>query len=322
MTKKVREILPEWEKEHFDSIVEQRVLGAGRHISMIGEMIESILLEGQKTGKTTVQVIDEIRLLCDFFIATRGEASQAVSNAILLMIRGLDGCVGLPLEEAAEKIVKQKNEYAKASETALEKIVDYGVRLAGLMNTIFVYDYSSTVDRFLECLPQNNKNYTIYIAESRVIDGGKPFVDTCKKAGHNIKFIPEASMMYYLKECDAAFMGAETFYPDGTGFNTIGSDIVGLICSYYQIPLFFLTPLIKLDIRPLTGGRKKLVYQELKEKLSRTWEDGLAEELDFCTPELVGVKPEMIKAFITEQGIIPAGQMYEISVRYSRQLRG
>ena len=31
------------------------------------------------------------------------------------------------------------------------------------------------------------------------------------------------------------FMGAETLYADGTGFNTTGSDIVGLICNYYHI---------------------------------------------------------------------------------------
>lgn len=128
--------------------------------------------------------------------------------------------------------------------------------------------------------------------------------------------------MYFLKDCDGAFMGAETFYPDGTGFNTTGSDIVGLICKHYGIPLYFLTPMIKVDIRPVAGGRKNLVFDDLKKKLSASWgEDIRTEDIDFMTPELIGVAPEFIRAFITEEGIIPSGQMYGISMEYSRKLR-
>ena len=197
------------------------------------------------------------------------------------------------------------------------------MKLAEPMSRIFVYDYSSTVEKFLRSLQKNNKPYEIYIAESRVIDGGKPFVRACLESGYKIKFIPEASMMYYLKDCDGAFMGAETFYPDGTGFNTTGSDIVGLICDYYKIPLYFLTPLIKVDIRPLTGGRKNLVYKDLHEKLSYNWEKDLdTENINFVTPELLGVDPKFIRAFVTEKGVVPAGSMYELSVQYSKELRG
>ena len=38
MKDKIRAILPEEAKEAFDDIVEQRVLGAGNHISMVGNM--------------------------------------------------------------------------------------------------------------------------------------------------------------------------------------------------------------------------------------------------------------------------------------------
>jgi len=40
------------------------------------------------------------------------------------------------------------------------------------------------------------------------------------------------------------------------------------------------------------------------------------------TPELVGVEPGAIRAFITEIGVIPSGQMYGISMEYSKNLRG
>lgn len=324
MSKGVREYLPDCVKEAFDSIVEQRVLGASRHITMIGDMIEAIAVDGLKKQQDVTQIIDRIQAVAVFFIKTRGEASQAVSNAILLMIHNIDGLRDeTDADTAVQRIIERKNDYEKYSIKAVDKTVDYAVKLAEPMENIFVYDYSSTIEKFLRRLPENGKKYTIYIAESRIIDGGLPFVKPCQEAGHKIHFIPDASMMYYLKKCDAAFMGAETFYPDGTGFNTTGSDITALICRYYRIPLYFLTPMIKLDIRPVFGSRKNLVYQDKKEKFQGLWETDIdCESIDFTTPELIGVPPEMITAFVTEQGVVPAGQMYTISMEYSKNLKG
>ncbi|WP_313582706.1 hypothetical protein [Lacrimispora sp.] len=323
MMNEVREILPDNMREAFDSIVEQKVLGASNHIAMVGDMIEAIALRGKEEKRPVSQVIHEILTVSEFFIATRGEASQAVSNAILLMIHNVREYAGMDVESAAEHMIEDKNSYAATAADAVRQCVAYGVKLAEPMQKIFVYDYSSTVEKFLRGLKENGKQYEIYIAESRVIDGGRPFVRACQEAGHKIKFIPEAAMMYYLRDCDGVFMGAETFYPDGTGFNTTGSDIVGLICGYYKVPLYFLTPFIKLDIRPVTGRRKCLVYNDLKDKLTAGWDDDIDKEgIDFVTPELVGVEPGAIHGFITELGVIPSGQMYGISMEYSKNLRG
>lgn len=43
-----RQVLSAEYQEMFDNIVYHRVLGASKHINMIGEMIESIVLDGGK----------------------------------------------------------------------------------------------------------------------------------------------------------------------------------------------------------------------------------------------------------------------------------
>lgn len=319
----IRSVLPDKVKESFDSIVEQRVLGASKHITMIGDMIEAIATQGKEEKKTVKVIIDDIKKVARFFIATRGEASQAISNAILIMIHEIDKNADLDIETAVNNILETKNSYLKMSKEATDKVIEYAVELAKDMQKIFVFDYSSTVDKFLVNLAKTGKKYTIYIAESRSIDGGLPFVSSCQKVGHAIKYIPDASIMYYLRECDAAFMGAETFFPDGTGFNTIGSDIVGLVCDLYNIPLYFLTPFIKLDIRPIFGHKKTLVINDMKEKLTKNWDKGIdTKQIDFLTPELIGVEAKYIKGYVTEKGIIPSNQMYEISLAYSNNLKG
>lgn len=323
MDNDIRNLLPDNEKKSFDNIVEQRVLGAGNHISMIGHMIESIAVRGKSENRETASVISDIKRVAAFFIETRGEASQAVSNAIRIMIHEIDRFGSMDIKAAADEICNIKNSYEKSAREAVEKAVGYAVKLAEEMNCIFVFDYSSTVEKFLRRLKDNGKKYTIYIAESRIINGGLPFVKPCQEAGHNLIFIPDASMMYYMKNCDGAFMGAETFYPDGTAFNTTGSDIAALICRHYKIPLYFLTPLIKLDIRPVIGGRKNLVFDDMKDKLTRDWPAEIDRDaVSFITPELIGVESCFIKGFVTEQGVIPSGQMYGISMEYSRRLRG
>ncbi|MFR4990629.1 MAG: hypothetical protein ACLUCS_15840, partial [Anaerotruncus colihominis] len=46
------------------------------------------------------------------------------------------------------------------------------------------------------------------------------------------------------------------------------------------------------------------------------------EQVDFDCPELLPVGADMIRAFITEQGVIPAQSMFERSVKYAEFLAG
>ncbi|MFZ7946140.1 MULTISPECIES: translation initiation factor eIF-2B [Bacillaceae] len=319
----VRMLLPNNVQPLFDDIVEQRVLGASNHISMIGEMIESIALTGKKNHSEVKEIIEKIQEVTNYFIKTRGEASQAISNAIMLMTNHIESLIDVDLEEAVDKIITRKNSYLAYNSNATEKVLECASSVVEDMRNILVYDYSSTVDKLLKKIGGANQTYTIYIPESRIIDGGLPYVKSCKEAGHTIKFFPDAALMYYLKECDVALMGAETFFPNGTGFNTTGSDLVGLACDYYNIPLYFLTPLIKLDIRPIYGYKKELVINDLTKKLTKEWPDhSLAENIDFKSPELLGVEPKFISGFITEKGLIPTEEMFNVSVEYYKELGG
>ncbi|MEI3612769.1 hypothetical protein [Pseudogracilibacillus sp. SO30301A] len=308
--------------EAFDDIVTQRVLGASKHIHMIGEMIESIALNGREKQLSTDIVVDNIITLSTFFIETRGNESQAVSNAINIMIRKIDDVRNLNVTEAVESIIQKKNSYAEKAQEDTKNVIKYSTEIASSMKSIMVFDYSSTVNDFLKNLKNATEDLRVFIPESRVIDGGYPFVKTCQDAGHTVHFIPDCSIMYYLKQCDGAFIGAETILPDGTTYNTTGSDIVGLVCKEYRIPLYVLTPLIKIDVRSLYGYSKELKINNLEDRLGINWETSEKEKIIFQCPELLGVDPEHITAIITEQGIIPANQFLNVSINFYNHLKG
>lgn len=317
----VRELLPEEMRTQLDGIANQTILGASAHIAIIGDMIEAVARRDARHSSSSEQMVSDVKKIVSYFIRTRGKASRAVRNAVLLMVRGIDGCASLSPEDAAERIISTKDSYAASAKEATERCVSYAVKLAADMDTICVFDYSSTVDRFLERLSEDGRKRKVIIPESRIIDGGYPFLKTCAATGYVIRFVPDAAILDALKGCNAVFMGAETFYPDGTGFNTLGSDVVGVLCSYLNIPLYFITPMVKLDVRSVFGDNREAPRDDLFEKYSTTFEVKAYEgTVDFSVPELVGVPPSQIRAFITEHGIIPSGQMFSYSMKYAAYL--
>ncbi len=318
----VRTVLPDDTKGLFDDIVNQNVLGASNHINMIGDMIGSIALHGQRSNRATIDIIEDILVLTDFFKETRGEASQAISNAIDIMVKGIHSLkANENLVQVVEMIIDTKNRYLIDAKAALETAVAYGVEIVKTKKQIMVFDYSSTIDQLLRKVAEVNQELTVVIPESRSIDGGHAFVKTCLEVGHQVKFIPDAAIMYFLKNCDGAFMGVETYFPDGTMFNTTGSDIVGLVCKEFKIPLYAVTPLIKLDIRQIHGYKKELVINNLENRLALNWQESEKVNTDFRCPELLPVDPQYIAAFITELGVIPANQMYSVSIDYYNSLK-
>ncbi|MEY8336943.1 hypothetical protein AALB16_02790 [Lachnospiraceae bacterium 62-35] len=320
---KVRGLLPAKGQAMFDDIVFQRVLGASSHIRMIGDMFLMLAEKAREEEMEPKQLREELKAVGDFFRRTRGEASQAVSNGIGIMLlkMGLSEWDELGLEEVTKRTCTAVEYYAKQSEKDISAVIQYAVGIAGYMKRIMVFDYSSTVNSFLKELGREAEGIEVYIPESRSINGGYAFVPAALEAGMTIHFIPDAAIMYFLKTCDGAFFGAETLYADGTVYNTTGSDIVGLVCRTFNIPLYVLTPMIKLDLRPIRGFQRELVVNDLQERFAEIgFKKDEMEQVDFRCPELLPIEGKYIDGIITELGIIPAGALYQTAIEYGRKL--
>ena len=308
MKEKIKNLLPKPSQQAFLDIVEQRVLGASRHINMIAQMLEELVLINEGAD-----IAIKSQELLNYFISTRGEASAAVKNALLIMGKDIDKAIHLSTKEARELIISNKNSYILKAKEDNQKAISYAVNLCQDLQNIFVYDYSSMVEALILKL----KNKHILVAESRAINGGEPFLSACKEAGHELSYFPDCAIMYHIQHSDAAFMGAESFFADGRAFNTIGSDLVALACKHFSVPLYFLSSFIKIDSRPIFGHKKELPLIDLKTKFALSNDFS---KINYKFPELVAIEPEFIKAFISERGIIPASAMYEPSISYLQNL--
>lgn len=313
----VRQLLNDQASRLFDDIVNSRVLGANNHIRMIGEIMLLIAEDESENGKS---VLYKVRETARFFMETRGQQSRAVYHAIQYYIKGLDELENCGEEEIRARITERIGAYGVDAAKDMDTLVSYGVHISENMDTIMIFDYSSTVDRFVAEL---GRKRTIYIPESRALDGGRPFVKTALEAGHEVHFIPDTTMLVALKQCQAAFMGAETVYPDGTVFNTVGSDILAILCREIRIPLYVLTPMIKVDTRPVSGYiRLSPMPFDYGPRLAGAWEPELREQVDFKGIKLLEIAPEYIRALITERGIIPSSAFFHEAMEYARSLEG
>ncbi|WP_040214991.1 initiation factor 2 [Clostridium polynesiense] len=311
----VRSLLPESVQSKFDDITLSRVLGANKQIKLMGEMIIAI---ADDPSNTKDEIVRKTKAVAEFFKSTRGQNSRAIYNALNIYILNIDTLLKLEEEEARKTLKQTILSYEKESEKNTNKLIQYTVSMCENMDTIMIFDYSSTVNQLLKDLKHQ---LTVYIPESRALNGGKPFVKDALKAGHKVRFIPDTTLMHYLKECQAAFMGAETIYPDGTVFNTIGSDLVAVACKYLNIPFYALTPLIKVDVRPVYGYKRlSPMPYDYSARLAADWDEETKSKIDFSGIKLVSITPDLITAIICEEGIIPAESMFETAIKYNRKL--
>lgn len=305
----------------FDRIESHEILGASNHLKIIGDMFVDIVQNSIKSKLSVDESIEKINFLAQYYKHTRGNASRSIYNGIFTVLKGISQEKFVNTDELLSKIKKNIEIFNQLNKKNLEKIKEFAVSELTDYQNILLFDYSSTVEKsIIKLADDSTKNFHIFISESSAIDGGKPFFSLKKHDNITVHFFPDAALYYNLKKCDCSLMGAETFYPDGTGFNTIGSDIVGLLCSQLNIPLYFITPLNKLDIRRISGFKKDVVYIDYRDKYK--YPNDIDTKFNTMVPELIGVEPQYIYAYICEKGIIPSNQMFQISLTYDRQLRG
>lgn len=297
----------------FDEIVTQKVLGANAHIKMIAQMIRDLCSTAQIQKESPASLNAKIHQLAEFFINTRGEASQAITNAIVIMINGSNNYSNRELDSFVEFIHQNIDEFEKSNQHNLELINQYAQSILSNMNSILLFDYSSTVGKMIETCDRPLK---IFIPESRALDGGKHYVSHALKAHHKLHFIPDVAIYYYLKQCDGVFIGAETYYADGRVFNTIGTEMVAFLCNAFDVPFYVLTTLIKIDLRSVYGFIKQPLMLNLRDKISPDFDNQIRDQIDYSCPEVVEIPSKLITAFITEVGIVPPSAMFQLSTNY------
>lgn len=313
------EYLDDENKDLVNQINNHEILGASQHLDILSDMFINIVEVNKELA--VQELVNQINNMKNFYLETRGSSSRAIVNGLAKLLLNVDKEIS-DSGKLFTILESNKRKFRDENNRNMEKILEYSENELKDFKNILLYDYSSTVEKAVKTVLINNPSiqYNIFIAESSAIDGGSPFLPLNKYENAKLYFFPDATLAHYISLSDSCLMGAETFYADGTGFNTIGSDVVALLCKEYNVPLYFVTPMNKLDSRRLQGIKKESVTTDYRQKYK--FSEKLETDIETIIPELVGVPTEYIYAYITEHGVIPSGQIFIYSLEYSKTLEG
>ena len=312
----IRSMLAEDVTSLFDDIDQSRVLGANAQIRLMQRMMKSVVEHDDADGIESVR--SQVRDLVDYYKGTRGQNSRAIYNALGVMTARAFSEDVVDRGVFVEMLLHDIDSFQEENEEDVRRLVSFAVNVCSSFSRVMCFDYSSTVEAFIRALPTN---VVVTIPESRALNGGAPFLAGAVESGHTVRFIPDTCMMDELAVCDAAFIGADTVYADGTTFNTIGSDILAVVAKHLGRPFYVLTPLLKLDLRAVEGRRRLRPMEfDYKKRLGEVIAPELSESIDCSGIKLVSVPGNLISAVICERGVIPPSGLFPIALEYGKRL--
>lgn len=304
-----RNLLSESAQELFDNIHFSRILGASKHISMIFAM----MLDMVEHRDSSTLLLD-LSNLAEYYKSTRGTQSRAIYNVLTIFTEALNKIVYVEPDQQRDQVKELIQIELKKLNGNIDRIVDYACNLVERYDSIMIFDYSSTINEFIKRM---DPRITVYIAESRALDGGKPFLNAAINSGHPTVFFPDTTMLDVLMKVQVAFIGAESIYPSGEVINSIGSDILSILCQHLHKPLYVLSPMNKLDDRNRFGiFRNSSMKYDYSIKLAKDWDPELVKRIDFNGIKLVSVPASGITGIVTEYGVIPPYAMYSQAKTY------
>ena len=285
-----------------EELLTGKSLGASRNIRQITDLLYDVAKVSDDSDCN--KLIQNLVIIGDFFVETRGKNTPAIGNAIRWVLREIENMKDTSVYEVRSFVQTRREAYNAQSIKNVNQIAEYGANLLAGYHTILAFDYSSSMASILTRLAERGLKKRIIVPESRSIDGGRPIAREASKVGHNIEFIVDMAFTYYLKEVQAVLFGVETFLSNGDGWNTVGSFPIAYMAKAYGIPCYVATELIKIDPKSYVGKQKSIKHHDYSGLLNYPSSFEHADHINVIAPDLESIPHEYLSAYITPSGVM------------------
>lgn len=309
---------PNVPKETEEKLVELenlQVLGATRQLQIVADALVA-LVERHDGGPS--EMAQDAKSLAEYLISTRGQSSQAIANALNLMLLDLNHKAesAESAEELREWLVTQISGYKTSTDEWMSRLTEYGANLISGCRRVMAYDYSSSVSRILSAAAGRGQRLAVVAPESRILDGGVKYLAELEDANHYIELVPDSSMGVLMRDCDMVLEGAETISAEGGCYNTTGTFQAALAAQYWRKSFYVASTSIKLDPSTLEGHSRSIPSLDLRSELLGEQKVS-SEKVTAACPELDYTPPWLIHGFITELGVMPPPALWRQALRFA-----
>lgn len=170
---------------------------------------------------------------------------------------------------------------------------------------------SHTVEAFLKTA-SHSRNFTVIVAESAPSYGGRQMAESLSAEGISTFLVPDSSIYALMSRVNKVVLGAHAILANGGMFAVTGSLLTATAARAHSTPVvvctgqFKMTPLWNLyhEYGALDFGDPSAVLN---------FEEGdLVDKVDVVNPYYDYVRPELVDAFITNDGDHPPSSIYRL----------
>jgi len=161
-----------------------------------------------------------------------------------LKISGIDGVKNL------------FNEYEEDKKIRGKKLLTNSLKTLSRYNSFITISNSQTLENFFVAL-SHEKRISVIVCESRPVFEGRIFVKKLNSFNIEISLITEAMMAEAMQNVDAAIIGADKLFHDGSAANKVGSRPLAICAKYYKKPFFVIASNDKLSENNIFSSKKK-----------------------------------------------------------------
>ncbi len=293
-----------------EQIVGHQLLGASRAVRLINDVL--VALAEHDDSDSGPVLAQRIRTTSDFFIAVRGQTTPVVANAMDWLLDGLDGVTASGHAAVQTWIAERRRAFNDRSIANVATIAEVGANLLANVETVFVYDYSSSVMAVLRRTAERGRSLRLLVPESRSINGGRPIVREALAMGHSVEYFVDSAFAEFVPRARACLVGAETVLADGSFLTTPGTYPLAVMCDLYKVPFYVPTELIKIDRRTYQGIVRPIGTNDDIDVLDPAGELRALGTISFTAPKLDRTPARYTTAYITEIGVMPPELIWEV----------
>ncbi|HLH62684.1 MAG TPA: hypothetical protein VKV20_13450 [Ktedonobacteraceae bacterium] len=200
--------------------------------------------------------------------------------------------------EIAQVQTELEERYSCLLETcqqAKQRIATFLANILGVVETVLVHDYSSTVMDALQYCAGCGQKLSVYATVCHAArSDGERVVHEAASFGHEARIVDDlaAGTLLATGEVDMLLIGADAVLASGELINTTGTLPLAITAHYFRVPVYCPTELMKLSIPSVYG--QALASRRTVESITEVYSP------------LFDVTPgEFVHAYVTESGLIP-----------------
>jgi ribose 1,5-bisphosphate isomerase len=292
--------------ETAEKIKNMEIRGAGRIARAAAEALRDQALSIKVTN--TANFLVEMERSAEMLIATRPTA-VSLPNAVHIVMAGLQPA--LTADEARNGVIQRADNFIRSSESAVQKIAEFGARHIRDGDTILTHCNSEAA---LSCIIEahrSGKEITVYATEVRPRNQGLITIRALNDAGITTNYIVDSAVRSFIHKVDLVMVGADAVTVNGAVVNKIGTAQVAHTAHEARVNMIVAAETYKFAPRTILGELIQIEERPADEVLA----DAIARTLPHVTvrnPVFDVTPAEYVDLIITEAGAIPPQMAYVI----------